>query len=750
MWLDLARYADTKGYEKDLGRTMWPYRDWVVDAFNADMPLDQFTREQLAGDLIPNATPRQIVATAFHRNTMANDEGGTDDEEFRSLAVKDRIDTTVQVWMGLTMGCAKCHTHKYDPISHAAYYQFYAIFNQTEDADRHDDEPRYRVISDAQVAEQVRLSQAVDTIKEKVKASERELTTKEDLRWSLPKVLNAKAQGGATLTAQDDGSILAAGTADPTDVYEIDLVLSPGRHTAIRLDAMLAALPDGKQGVGRNPNDPNFVVSEIAVGVLEGDEVRPVKLIVPRADYSQGGWPVENATDGDTKTGWAVSPRQREPHVAIFDFAEAIDTERDVTLRVTLTQNYGDRLVLSHFRIRTSDADPTTLSPMPDSPEVRRLRDELAKAEADLKSFEGSLALIPVMRELPEGKQRKTAIHKRGNFLDPGDEVQPDVLTDFGGLPAGAPRNRLGVAQWLVHESNPLTARVWANRIWARLMGSGIVETEEDFGMLGSLPSNPQLLDRLAADYRDGGWSIKKLIKAIVMSETYRQSSTIDERDAEADPRNVHHSRGARYRLGAEAIRDQTLAVAGLLSLKQGGAPVMPPQPEGLWRSTYNGQNWVDAEGEDRYRRGLYTYLKRTTPYPSLTTFDAGSGEVCQVRRIRTNTPLQALVTLNDPVYIEAAAAFAKRMVLEAADDSSRAARGLRLALVRRVDEQEVQPLLRLLQDARAEFKANPAQADALIQASRGDAGAMEASEFAAWIVVANTILNLDEFLTRN
>jgi mono/diheme cytochrome c family protein len=750
MWLDLARYADTKGYEKDLGRTMWPYRDWVVDAFNADMPLERFTREQLAGDLIPGATPSQIVATAFHRNTMSNDEGGTDDEEFRSLAVKDRIDTTVQVWMGLTMGCAKCHTHKYDPISQAAYYQFYALFNQTEDADRHDDEPRHRVMDDAQVAEQKRLSQVVDTIAAKVKATERELALKEDARWAVPRVLDAKAQGSAKLIAQQDGSILAEGAADPTDRYEVELSLKSGRHTAIRLDAILAALPDGKQGVGRNPNDPNFVVSEIEVAVLDGDEVTPVKLTTPRADYSQGGWPAENAIDGDTKTGWAVSPRQREPHVAMFDFAEAIDTERELKLRVTLTQNYGDRLVLAHFRLRTSDAEPKTLLPSPDSPEIRRLRDDLAKAEAKLKSFEGSLALVPVMRELPEGKRRMTAIHKRGNFLDPGDEVQPDVLTDFGDLPAGVPRNRLGVAQWLVNENNPLTARVWANRVWARLMGSGIVETEEDFGMLGSLPSNLELLDRLAADYRDGGWSIKKLIKAIVMSETYRQASHIDERDAKADPRNVHHSRGARYRLSAEAVRDQTLAVAGLLSLKQGGPPVMPPQPAGLWRSTYNGQNWVDAEGEDRYRRGLYTYLKRTTPYPSLTTFDAGSGEVCQIRRIPTNTPLQALVTLNDPVYIEAAAAFAKRMTSGDTDDLARTRKGLRLALVRPVIEADVQPLLRLLNDARAEFKANPAQADALIQASRGDAGKLEASEFAAWIVVANTILNLDEFLTRN
>ncbi len=358
--------------------------------------------------------------------------------------------------------------------------------------------------------------------------------------------------------------------------------------------------------------------------------------------------------------------------------------------------------------------------------------------------------MLPVLRELPSDKQRVTTIHKRGNFLDPGDEVSPDVLTHFVPWPDGAPRNRLGAAQWLVHKDNPLTPRVWANRVWARLFGMGIVETEEDFGALGSPPSNLPLLDLLAADYRDGGWSLKPLIKSIVMSDAYLQASHIERKDVELDPRNVLISRGSRYRLSAEVVRDQTLAVAGLLSLKQGGPSVMPPQPAGLWRSTYNGQKWVDAEGEDRFRRGLYTYLKRTTPYPSLTTFDAGSGEVCQVRRIRTNTPLQALITLNDPVYLEAAAAFAKRMTMAADDDETRALHGMRLALVRTIDPAETKPLMMMLHDSHAAFKTSPEKADALIKASRGDAGQMNPSEFAAWIVIANTILNLNEFLTRN
>jgi len=563
MWLDLARYADTKGYEKDLGRTMWPYRDWVVKAFNSDMPLDEFTVEQLAGDLLPNPTQEQLIATAFHRNTMANDEGGTDDEEFRVAAIKDRVDMTIQVWMGLTMGCAKCHSHKYDPISHEDYYRLYAVFNQTEDADRYDDAPRMEVLSAEQASKRQGLQRSVTFLERELRATE------------------------------EAGS----------------------------------------------------------------------------------------------------------------DSAES---------------------------------------------DLKWLRDEVAKSQKSLNDFNAQIVQLPIMRELPADKQRVTKIHNRGNFLDQGETVEPAVLGAMHSLPADVTANRLGLARWLVCNDNPLTPRVWANRVWSRLFGAGLVETEEDFGALGSVPSNPALLDWLAAEYRDGGWSLKRLLKAIVMSETYRQTSDVTTALREADPNNLWASRGARYRLGAEVIRDQALAVSGLLSRKMGGPSVMPPQPAGLWRSTYSGQQWIDAEGEDRFRRGLYTYLKRTTPYPTFNTFDGGSGEVCLIRRIRTNTPLQALVTLNDPVYLEAAAALAGRMVAESVDNEERAEHGLRLALIRPLREGEARPLVELQEAALADFEASPEQATALIQSSRGQAGEMAPTEFAAWIVTANAILNLDEFLSRN
>lgn len=756
MWLDLARYADTKGYEKDRGRTMWPYRDWVVNALNGDMPLDQFTREQLAGDLLPNPTERQLIATAYHRNTMANDEGGTDDEEFRVAAVKDRVDSTGQVWMGLTMGCAKCHTHKYDPISHAEYYGFYAIFNQTEDADRGDDAPAMELLSPADKQERDRLRDRIQTISRDLTRLE-EAASKangaEERKWRFPALLEAVSEGGATLSAQKDGSILYGGKSLQEDNYRVTLTLAAGRHTTLRLEALPEKLGGGELAVGRGPNS-NFRLSELSAMLLEASGERQLKLANARADFAEPEAPISGAIDGDEKTAWAVAPRTHEGHIALFDLAEPLQLAAEAKLRVTLSQQAGETFMLRRFRISTSDADPASLLVGPVSPEIRKLRDDLAAAYQAQKTFNENITRLPVMHELAADKRRQTKIHIRGNFLDQGAEAPPGVPAAFGNIPEGAPLNRLGVAEWLVNRDNPLTPRVWANRIWARLFGAGIVETEEDFGALGAPPSNPDLLDWLAAEYRDGGWSMKKLIKTIVMSDAYRQASEItpDMRQKlnEADPRNLLQSRGARFRLGAEAVRDQALAVAGMLSNKMGGPSVMPPQPAGLWRSTYSGKTWLDAEGEDRYRRGLYTYLKRTTPYPSMITFDGGSGEVCQIRRIRTNTPLQALVTLNDPVFMEAAAGLAGRIVTDARTPQTRASRGLRLALIRPLRKGETAPLLRLLRETRLEFDAAPEKADALLKSSRAKLpDGMSKSEFAAWIVVANAILNLDEFLTR-
>jgi mono/diheme cytochrome c family protein len=546
MWLDLARYADTKGYEKDRHRDIWRYRDWVIDALNRDQPFDQFTIEQLAGDLLPNATNEQILATAFHRNTMTNDEGGTDNEEFRVAAVKDRVDTTMQVWMGLTAGCAKCHSHKYDPISQSDYYAFYAFFNQTQDADRSDDAPVLAVPTPQQAKQIADLEAAIKTLEEQVKAS-----------------------------------------------------------------------PDK--------------------------------------------------------------------------------------------------------------------SPAP-------LLESQKKALADLRK---SIPKTPVMRDLAESKRRNTRIQQRGNFLDPGEAVEPAVLELFGSWFTDAPRNRLGVARWIVQAENPLTSRVMVNRIWARLFGIGLVETEEDFGTQGMLPSHPEVLDWLAVDFREDGWSLKKLIRTIVLSSTYRQSAVVSKAKLEADPRNRLLSRGARFRLSAESVRDQALAVSGLLTRQTGGPSVMPPQPSGVWKSTYNALKWKDAVGPDRYRRALYTYWKRTSPYPAMTTFDAGSGEVCQIRRVRTNTPLQALVTLNDPAFVEAAGALSKRMARSEGDVAAKINRGFRIVLTRPPEGEETARLVSLYQLLKSDFADYSQAAERLVKASQLEEGD------AALIAVANVLLNLDEALMK-
>ena len=559
MWLDLARYADTKGYEKDQPRNIWRYRDWVIEAFNNDMRFDQFTAEQIAGDLFENATTEQILATAFHRNTMTNDEGGTDNEEFRIAAVKDRVDTTIQVWMGLTMGCAKCHSHKYDPISQHEYYRFMAFFNQTEDADRSDDKPRIATPTAAQKQQQLELT-------------------------------------------------------------------------------------------------------------LQLEQLRTSPQKQPEAD-----------SDG--------KPPATEKQIA--------DTEKKL--------------------------------------------EELKK----------SITETPIMKELPADKQRETVVHVRGNFLDHGDKVDAAFPAAFGAFADNGDGSRLDVATWLVSESNPLTARVTVNRVWSQFFGKGIVETEEDFGTQGMPASHPELLDWLAVEFRDTHqWSLKQLCKAIVMSATYQQSAAVTDASRKLDPQNRWLSRGPRFRLSAETIRDQALAVSGLLSDKIGGPSVMPPQPDGLWRTTYSKLKWQTPTGEDRYRRGLYTFLRRTSPYPSMITFDSTSREVCQIRRIRTNTPLQALVTLNDPVYVEAAGALAKQVL--AFDTGPGLQAMFRQALIRPASSDELSKLSQLFDESREEFRTDSTAAIDLVQAAGLNVSPEEQTiKLAALTVVAGVILNLDETLMR-
>jgi hypothetical protein len=559
VWMDLARYADTQGYEKDRTRTVWPWRDWVIKSLNDDMAFDRFTTEQLAGDLFPTPNSQQILATAFHRNTMTNTEGGTDDEEFRVAAVKDRVDTTGLIWLGLSFGCAKCHSHKYDPISQTEYYQLFAFFNQTADADRYDDAPR------------------------------REL---------------------------------------PSPIHYEQL-------------------------------------TQLVDGVSEARE---------NLEEKASGW---------QETLKQIAELQRQ------------------------------------FEQKT-----LAIKPPP----------------------------VPVMQELPEQSRRKTRLLVKGDFLNPGPEVSTGVPKSLHAIPDGTPKNRLGLARWLMHDDNPLTARVTVNRIWARIFGAGLVESEEDFGTQGELPSHPKLLDWLAVEFRDAhGWSQKKLCKTIVMSATYRQSSQVSSELLKRDLRNRLLARGPRFRLEAEMIRDQALAVSGLLSRKLYGPPVMPPQPDGVWKSVYNSDRWETSQGEDRYRRGLYTFAKRTTAYPSFLLLDAGSGEVCLPRRIRTNTATAALATLNDPVFTEAAQALARRVIGEMDGDvSARVIYAWQLVTGRPPRPAESERLVRLFEVQIDHYRQDPKSAMAMATIPLGALPKeMNAAELAAWTVVASVLLNLDETLSK-
>jgi mono/diheme cytochrome c family protein len=788
MWLDLARYADTQGYEKDQPRTMWRYRDWVIDAFNRDMPYDRFTIEQLAGDLLPHPTDAQLLATAFNRNTMTNTEGGVDAEEFRVAAVKDRVDTTVQVWMGLTMGCAKCHSHKYDPITQQDYYRFYALFNQTEDANRGDEAPTRSMPTEEQATRLAALDAKLKGLRADFDRDTPEIRSGQDAWerslaagsfWTTLRPETMTATSGATFRIRPDGAIVVAGPQKQAETYTLTFALPPGEVRSIRLEALKdPSLPNG--GPGRKADDPNVVTSEVVVeqAAQPGGKSVAVPLAHARADIEQNGFPVASAIDGNPDTGWAWAPENGKPHVAVFDCKTPIHASGG-QLIVTIKQNYQ---FYQHgcLRISVSGSNPALLkaelrplselaaiAPAKRTPEEQQRLNEayrqthaptaalwtqIAALETERTKLIAETPSIPIMRDLAPDKQRVTHLQRRGNFLDPGDVVTPAVPEAFGPLPAGAPANRLGAAEWLVSPTNALTPRVAVNRIWARLFGTGLVETEEDFGTQGAAPTHRELLDWLAVAFRDQyGWSMKRLCKEIVMSAAYRQSSVATPAQLKADPRDLLLGRSPRVRLPAEVIRDQALAASGLLSPKMYGPPVMPPQPDGLWRTVYSGLKWQTSAGEDRYRRALYTFWRRSSPYPSMTTFDAGSGEFCVVRRVRTNTPLQALVTLNDPAFVEAAGALAGAMLTTPASDArGRIIVGFTRVLARQPSEPELNRLLRLYAAAGADFRRRPDAAKSLLTAANVKTlPQVDLTDQAAAIAVANVLLNLDETLTR-
>lgn len=753
VWLDLARYADSKGYEKDDHRTIWRYRDWVIDAYNRDLPFDRFTIEQLAGDLLENPTQEQLIATAFHRNTMTNDEGGTDDEEFRNVAVVDRVNTTMQVWMGITMGCAQCHSHKYDPISQTEFYEFFDFFNQSADADRNDEAP---TISSPTPEQERRLTlireeeaRAAAALKHQAQADPNAIATwevgmREELKdaivvgpWYRSTMIkgddidelhngvlpfeiepgpDAKFEGGAFAEAKDfvDGEIytlpedLAAhGFYRRIDTHEAtETTLLLGSNDSIKVWLNGEVVHDNNVGRAVQPNQ-----DKVKVDLRKGQNDLLVKVV----NYGSA-------------SGFYFRTLRTPMESALFDALSTDSEKRTDAQRAVLLTAYTD----------TADA-------------LKPLRECLANAQSERKTIEQSIPTTPVMQDLEIGKQRKTHIQIRGSFLDLGEEVSADVPETFNDWNDEWPRNRIGLAKWMMSRDNPLTARVAVNRYWEKFFGAGIVKTSEDFGIQGELPSHPELLDWLAAEFMETGWSMKELCRLIVTSATYRQSSSMTDTLLDRDPQNRLYARGPRLRLDAETIRDQALAVSGLLSDDMFGPSVMPYQPDGVWQVVYSGREWKTSPGAERHRRGLYTYWRRTSPYPSMIAFDAPSREVCALNRVRTNTPLQALVTLNDPVYVEAAQALARKAIGPGfADDAERVRDLVMRVLARPATDEEVETLLALLTDARAEYATNEEKANAMATNPLGPVPpGIDTIEAAAYTAVANVLLNLDETVTK-
>ena len=1006
MWLDLARYADTDGYADDVPRTIWPYRDWVIDALNKDLPYDVFTVEQIAGDLLPDATQDQRIATGFNRNTMTNSEGGTIDEEYRIEAVKDRVDTTMQVWTGMTFGCAKCHTHKYDPITQDEYYQLFAIFNQSADSDLGGNPPFLTAYSRANRQQREEIQAKIDALQSTSGFENQEFQHAiaqwistwhaPSNRWNPLPIDTASSEKGTQLAINQLGELTASGTNPPKDTYVLKSTIANADITAIQISAFPANSSQGNaKGVGRSDGNGNFVLSEVGMRVravgsnelhgkfvriqmpgtekmihiaelqvmnqvdeqwqlvtqgatasqsstgfggearlaidgntdgvfakqsvthtnvetdpwfeLELSKVSAIQKIVihnrtdsdlfrrhdgmivkildenrvtiweqtvptatreplefaldgwreipfafATASFEQGGdgpdgWHAGLMIDGDAGArGWAVSPNQGQNHKAILQLKDPLNSGTPLEVELRLAQNYGQQHTLANFSIQTTnqtgpnivlptaiaaaveklDADQSTQEKLDslkaDQPlwtsiqvtfaKSNPLGDALANHLAQLKQQLADIpsANTPIMEDLAADKHRTTRLLIKGSWLNPGHTVQaslPSALTQYTQAKSTSPSNpatppstppstptinltqpinRLTLANWLVDPDHPLVTRVAVNRIWARLFGRGLVETEEDFGVMGSTPSHPQLLDWLALDFvHQKKWSSKELIFSIVTSDTYRQSSTFTTQMKMADPENRLLSRSPRFRLSAEQVRDQALAIGGILNPTMYGPGVVPRLPVKEIGSAFSNRTITQSMGQDLYRRALYTYVRRTGPYPTMLTFDGTNRQVCTVRRIRTNTPLQALVTLNDPVFVEAAQGLARRILALSSDElemeitkldvagievtgdrqsknvdlnldddlnltQPRLRKAFWLATLRYPTEQEVAALAKLLEAERAYFQQNLESATKLATDPLGPLPAgIPPAEAAAWTVVANVLLNLDEIMMR-
>lgn len=797
-WLDMARYADSDGYEKDRPRPdAWRFRDWVIRAINDDMPFDQFTIEQLAGDLLPEATPEQIVATAFNRQTLTNTEGGTDQEQFRIEACMDRTETLGTVWLGLTVGCARCHTHKYDQITQTEYYQLFAYFNNGDEANRQvptspAEWAAYEKNNGDAVKRLIPLRKALDAAKAELpvklpaweKAIQERLSKAAAAKTmqkfeSLP-IAEMKAKA-AKLKKQPDGSLLAENKAPKTDSYTLSIRSHAKPISALQLEVLPdASLP--AKGPGQNKNG-NFVLTKLSASIEQNKVRREIMLHSAKADFEQKTFTADKVLDADDQTGWAISGSTGKKHTLTLQLAEPLTLKADETLVIELEQNYKQLgHTLGHLRLlAASEETENSIAPeavrkiLSEEPKRRnpvviqplwdwmaKVDPEVVAADTALKQAEAKLPKPPLMdvRVITQrtNNPRQTNLLHRGDFLQPAEEVTPGA---FSTLPPLKGSSRLDLAKWLVSKNNPLTPRVTVNHFWTRLFGEGLVHTVADFGVRGDAPTHPELLDWLADEFMKQGWSRKKILKTIMMSATYRQSSEFarpgglkPERQAavmEIDPKNYFLWRQNRLRVEGEIVRDLYLGASGLLSAKIGGPSVYPPIPEGIDALSYAGNfKWTTSKGEDRYRRGMYTFFKRTAPHPDLTTFDCPDANTTNVRRTVSNTPLQALTTLNAEAFSEAAQALAKRILSDPSlqDDASRLTQAFRYCVARGPKAPEVSALQKLLEESRYTYQ-NTSADDAKAAIGSHAVPSIPAAENAAWVAVTRIVLNLDELITR-
>jgi len=802
-WLDLARYADSNGFTIDGPRSIWKYRDWVIEAYNRDLSFDRFAIDQLAGDMLPDAERSQIVATGFHRNTLINQEGGTDPEQFRVESVVDRVNTTGSVFLGLTIGCAQCHTHKFDPISHREYYQLFAFFNNADEptvlAPGMEQSSQLTSLAEEIAAAELALAEHDAAQSSRQAEWEAQYAAVYDGLWTRLTPREFRSHGGALMTQLEDDSVLVIGNVPAVDTYTVVADVPPGAVTAVRVEALTHnTLSNGGPGLTENGN---FSLTEFSLAAAplsaagEAGEPVPAPVTAAYADDAQADRPVAQAIDGDNKTAWSFAFQQGVPNTdkrAVFLLKDPISADPAARLTFTLDHQLELRPGLGRFLLSVTSAPAESVALAEEVLALLRIPAEIrppAESEQLAAEFrKGDAARVPLLARLNElrrqerkivgqitttmvmqerSQPRETHIHIRGDFLRPGARVQPGVPAVLPPLPTAATNpNRADFARWLVDPANPLTPRVTVNRVWQQYFGVGLVETENDFGTQGSPPSHPELLDWLASEFVQTGWGVKALHRLIVTSAVYRQSSHARPDLASIDPRNKLLARQSRLRLEAETIRDAALAAGGLLSPKLGGPGVFPPQPEGIYRFTQQDKQWKASLGEDRYRRGMYTYFWRSSPDPFLMTFDAPTSNVTCTRRVRSNTPLQALTLANDATFVEIAQGLAARVLRESAAPSSsveetarqRIRHAFRLCLAREPNEVEAARLEQFYRRQVDLFAASPAEAELLAPAeAKAQIAAADAAtpptvslaEAAATTALARVLLNVDEFVTR-